>query len=66
MYFTDDPISDFHRYDAEREAELRRLPRCSECGERIQDEHCFAINDETICENCMNEQHRKLTTDLMK
>lgn len=61
MYFTDDPISDFHRYDAEREAELRRLPRCSECGETIQAEECYEINDELICPDCMEGNHKKST-----
>lgn len=65
MYYTDDPVADFARHDAEREAALECLPVCSECGEHIQDEYCFEINDEIICETCMVEHYRKFTTDLM-
>ena len=64
MYRTDDPCADYDRFDAEREAALELLPVCCECGERIEDDFCFQINDEIICEDCM-EQYRKFTTDLM-
>lgn len=65
MFYTDDPLADFHRHDAEREEALELLPVCSECMQHIQDEFCFEINDEPICENCMVENYRKHTTDLM-
>lgn len=52
---TDDPVSDADRYFAEQERELQKLPRCSECDEPIQDEFCYEINGELICERCMNE-----------
>lgn len=52
------------RHDAEQEAALELLPVCCECGERIQAETCFEINDEIVCEECM-EHYRKFTTDLM-
>lgn len=65
MFFTDDPVADFSRHDAEQEAELELLPICSECGERIQDEHCFVINDMPIHESCMKENYRVSVTDLM-
>lgn len=65
MYYTDNPVADFHRYDAERQAEIERLPICSECDERIQDEYCFEINGEYICEHCMEENHRKAVEDIL-
>jgi formylmethanofuran dehydrogenase subunit E len=61
MYYTDDPVADFLRYDAEREEKLEKLPRCSECDEPIQDEFCYEINGELICEECMSAYHRKPT-----
>ena len=54
MMWTDDPVADFHRYDAEKQARLERLPRCSECDEYIQSETCYRINDELICEDCID------------
>lgn len=65
MFYTDSPTDDFERYSAEQEAKLDKLPRCSECGERIQDEYCFEINDEYICEHCMDENHRKAVDDIV-
>lgn len=63
MYFTDDPIADFHSYDAEREAELSKLPRCSECDERIQTDECYEFNGELICLDCLEKNHRKWVDD---
>lgn len=62
--YTDDPIRDAERYEAEQEAAIELLPVCCECGERITDDFCFQINDEILCETCM-EQYRKFTTDVM-
>lgn len=58
MFYTDDPVSDYDRYCNEQQRKLDRLPECSECGEKIQDEYCFEVNDEYICEQCMQE-HKK-------
>lgn len=53
MIWTDDPERDFAEWDAEREDWLKRLPRCSECDEYIQSDICYRINDELICEDCI-------------
>lgn len=58
--FTDDPISDFHEYDAECEDWLYSRPICDICDEHIQDDFYFEINGEKICECCMNENFRKV------
>ena len=63
MFYSDDPIRDFERHDAQQQRELEKLPRCSECDEPIQDDYCFEINDELICEDCMNSNHRKWVED---
>jgi formylmethanofuran dehydrogenase subunit E len=59
MPFTNDPIADFLRHDAEQHAWLDSLPRCSECEEPIQDDSCFEFGDELICDECMHSNHRK-------
>lgn len=59
MFYTDDPIADYERYSAQQEAELDRLPRCSECDQPIQEEYAYYINGEWICESCMNSYYRK-------
>ena len=55
MYYTDDPIADFKRHDAERQKELDKLPVCCKCDEPIQDDHLFAIYGDLYCEECMEE-----------
>ena len=67
MFFrTDDPVADFHRYDAEQEKRLEKLPRCCECDNPIQTEECYEINDELICPECLNDNHRKLVEDYVE
>lgn len=55
MYYTDDPVADFHRHDAECEAQLDKLPVCCQCGEPIQQDDAVYINDEYICDRCLDD-----------
>lgn len=64
MSWTDDPIADFDRYDRQQQAELDRLPRCSECDNPIQTEDCVEFNDELICLQCLKDNHIKKVEDL--
>ena len=52
MFFTDDPVADFHRHDREQEAWLKKLPICDLCGEHIQSEQLFDIEGDLYCEDC--------------
>lgn len=63
MYYTDDPIADFDRYEAEREAQLDRLPKCDICGEPIQDDYLYDINGDIFCEECLKGKFRKSVED---
>ena len=47
------------QHDAEQEAQLDKLPKCSICDEPIQDDYYYEINDECICEECLNDNFRK-------
>lgn len=62
--WTNDPVADAERYYSGQERQLDKLPRCSECDEPIQDEYCYCINDEYICEECM--QQYKVSTDTIE
>lgn len=64
MHRTDDPLTDFHRHDAEQQAQLDKLPECCECGYHIQSEHCYEVNGEYICPDCMEDNHKKYTEDI--
>lgn len=66
MFYSDDPIVDFNCYDAEQQAKLNSLPRCSECDEPIQSEACYEINGELICEECLENNHKKWVEDFIE
>ena len=59
MYYTDDPLADFARWDADQERKQSELPVCDECGERIQDEYCYTWGGCIICEDCMEQNHKR-------
>ena len=65
MFYTDNPILDAANYYAEQEAQLERLPVCSECGEYIQGEYCYEIDGEYICEECLESNHRKTVESII-
>ena len=50
--WTDDPIADYERYEREQQRQLERLPKCSDCGQHIQDEEAYYLNGEWICLEC--------------
>ncbi len=60
-----DNYSRFEQHEAEQEKLLKMLPICCECGEAIQDEYCYEINGEYICESCM-EDYRVSVETLIK
>lgn len=66
MIFTDDPLSDFDRYDRQQEEWLNSLPVCDCCGEPIQDDFCYEINGELICTDCLETNHKKCTEDYIE
>lgn len=66
MHYTDNPIADYNRYDADQQMELERLPVCAECGHPITDEQCFEFNGELICEECLENNHQKNTEDFIE
>jgi len=63
MFRTNDPVADAERHIAEQDAKLDRLPKCSECDEPIQDEYCFEFNGELVCDECMDNNHRRRVDD---
>lgn len=65
MYVPDN-LDQFNAYSEQQETALAKLPECSECGQPIQDEFCFEINDELICNRCMRDNHRKAVDDFVE
>lgn len=52
MFYSDDPVRDFDRYDSDRAR--RKRPVCSCCDEEITDEFAFNLDGEWFCEECMD------------
>ena len=65
MFYIPDYVCEWEEHDRQKEEALNKLPKCCECNEHIQDDYCFEINDEIICERCLVENHRKSTEDMV-
>lgn len=53
-----DVLDEFNRRDREQTNWLEKLPRCSCCGEPIQDEILYEIGDELFCESCIDNSKK--------
>lgn len=53
-------------HERENERQLERLPVCEVCGNPIQDEYLFLINDEFVCEECLIRNFRKDASDYVE
>ena len=62
MYIPDN-LDSYERYQSAQDKWLESRPICVECGEHIQEEHYFEINDEPVCFECLVNNHRKRTED---
>lgn len=58
MFYSDDPIKDFERHDAEMAKYWAKRPACDCCGEKIAEEFYYEIEDVKLCEDCI-ERFRK-------
>ena len=65
MYYSDNPAVDFIRYDAEMARREAMLPHCEKCGEPINEDEYFYINDEILCEKCMRNEYAFSTEDYL-
>lgn len=64
MRFSGDPFDDFDRYDLAQERALARLPKCSICGEPIQDEHYYEFEDgRKMCPECLDANYKHWTDE---
>ena len=63
MYRTDDPLSDFDRWDREQTEWLEKRPECADCGHPVQDDFYYLINGEVICQDCLESNYRREIED---
>ena len=64
-YYTANLNADIDNYLRDQDNALKGLPRCSECGEPIQDDYLYMIGDDFICESCLTLNHRRFTDEFM-
>lgn len=64
MCYIPDYYDKWSEYNQQKEEELKKRPVCDCCGDHIQEEYCYVINDDYICESCM-EENRKSVESLM-
>ena len=58
---TPDNYDLFVEHENEVARHIKRLPKCYECDEPIQDDECYEIDGLLICPCCLKENHLKLT-----
>ena len=59
MYVADN-YDMWEQHDREQEEKLADRPKCSECREYIQDDECYEIDGEYICNECMGNHKVRL------
>lgn len=64
MFYIPDYHDKWAEHSRQQEEMANRLPKCCDCGETIQDDYCFVINGEILCERCLKDNYRKATEDL--
>ena len=55
----------WEQHDAKQEKEAEQFPTCCECGCTIFDDFCYEYNDEPICDDCLNNNHRRCIESFM-
>lgn len=58
-----DNYSQWESYDREQTQQLERQPRCSICEQHIQEDFLYVINDEPVCEECLERDFRRCVED---
>lgn len=61
IFYSDDPVRDFERWDAEQNAWLESRPKCAHCHEHIQDEKLMHIEGEVYHTECAIEAFSEWT-----
>lgn len=62
MCYIPDYYDKWAEHSRQKEEELQKRPVCDCCGHHIQEEYCYVINDDYICESCMEENKKSVET----
>ncbi len=50
----------WERHDAEQNRWLERLPKCSICGEPIQQDMAVCIHGDWYCDDCLDDMRKEV------
>lgn len=53
MRYTDDPAMDAENFYNEGQTHLHERPKCEYCGRYIDEETCYEIDGNIICDDCI-------------
>jgi len=56
----------WREHERRQEQMLARCPVCEKCEKTIQDDFYFYIEDEILCEDCMQDRYMYRTEDYME
>jgi formylmethanofuran dehydrogenase subunit E len=51
----------WERHNNRQEQDLAQSIHCEYCGKPIQDDYCYEINGDILCEKCLNDNFRRST-----
>lgn len=54
----------FKKHQDELDDKLEELPSCEYCGEAIQSNKCYLIDNEVLCHECLDEHYSVRVEDL--
>ena len=63
MGYVPDNYDAWEAHQAEQDKLLKKLPKCSECHQPIQEDLCYNFDGDLICEDCLEKNHKVSTED---
>lgn len=66
MYYSNDPVRDAERREADWDEELENYPDCDNCGCKITSDKLWHIEGELYCEDCAEREFKEWTEKYMK
>ena len=61
-----DPLRDADRYDRIQQAWLDSRPRCSRCGEAIQENIYYEVHGKKFCRDCQEEAWEEIKSEYLE
>ena len=58
-----DNYEQWKAHEREQEAALSSCLHCEYCGKPIQDDYCYEISGEILCEACLNDHFKRSVSE---